>query len=185
METIMSPDAMTPEVMTPEAARPGAHVIEALAGVASGSALATALAARAEIMRLSQASHDAVLVPQAPGGISWAERAALAQRMAHLNANAALAAHYAGYLARAGESDRLAGVAHPGSAVASDTRLAAIVAHVDLLTVAPREATRSHIEALKLAGLEEADIVRLSELAAFVNYQVRVIAGLRLLTGVL
>src|SRR6266568_2312212 len=181
METLI----MTPETATPDTAQPGAQVIEALAGVAPGSALATALVARAEIMRLSQASHDAVLVPQAPGGIDWAERAALAQRMAHLNANEALAAHYAGYLARTGESDRLAVVAHPGGAIASDPRLAAIVAHADLLTIAPREATCGHIEALKLAGIEEADIVRLSELAAFVNYQVRVIAGLRLLTGVL
>jgi CMD domain protein len=181
METII----MTPETATPRTAQPGAHIIEALAGVAPGSVLATALVARAEIMRLSQASHDAVLVPQAPGGISWAERAALAQRMAHQNGNEALAAHYADYLARTGESDRLAGVAHPGGAVTSDPRLAAIVAHADLLTVAPREATRGHIEALKVAGLEEADIVRLSELAAFVNYQVRVIAGLRFLTGVL
>jgi CMD domain protein len=180
METLI----MTPETATPETAQPAAHVIEALAGVATGSALATALVARAEIMRLSQASHDAVLVPQAPGGISWAERAALAQRMAHQNGHDALAAHYAGYLARTGESDRLAGVARPGG-VASDTRLAAIVAHADLLTIAPREATRDHIEALKVAGIEEADMVRLSELAAFVNYQVRVIAGLRLLTGVL
>jgi CMD domain protein len=176
---------MTPETATPATARPDAHVIEALAGVAPGSALATALVARAEIMRLSQASHDAVLVPQAPGGISWAERAALAQRMAHQNGNETLAAHYAGYLARTGESDRLAGVAHPGGAASSDPRLAAIVAHADLLTIAPREATRGHIEALKVAGIEEADIVRLSELVAFVNYQVRVIAGLRLLTGVL
>src|SRR5260370_39932019 len=131
METI----AMTPEATAPETTRPDARIIEALAGVAPGSALAQALEARAEIMRLGQASHDAVLVPQAPGGISWAERAALAHRMAHLNANEALAAHYAGYLARTGQSDRLAGVAHPGGVVASDTRLAAIVAHVDLLTI--------------------------------------------------
>src|SRR6266568_9372441 len=105
--------------------------------------------------------------------------------MAHMKAKEALAAHYAGYLARTGESDRLAVVAHPGGAVASDARLAAIVAHADLLTIAPREATRGRIEALKVAGIEEADIVRLSELAAFVNYQARVIAGLRLLTDVL
>ena len=37
------------------------------------------------------------------------------------------------------------------------------------------------IAALKAAGVGEADIVRLSELAAFVNYQLRVVAGLKLL----
>ena len=56
--------------------------------------------------------------------------------------------------------------------------------HADLLTLAPRKATRNDIDALKAAGLGEADIVRLSELAAFVNYQLRVIAGLKLLKQV-
>jgi uncharacterized protein YciW len=50
--------------------------------------------------------------------------------------------------------------------------------------LAPREATRQDIEALKVVGLSEADIVRLSELAAFVNYQLRVVAGLKLLKEV-
>jgi uncharacterized protein YciW len=35
-----------------------------------------------------------------------------------------------------------------------------------------------------VAGVSEADIVRLSELGAFVNYQLRVLAGLRLLKEV-
>ena len=56
--------------------------------------------------------------------------------------------------------------------------------HADLLTTAPREATRQDIERLKAAGVAEPDIVRLAELAAFVNYQLRVIAGLKVLKGV-
>jgi uncharacterized protein YciW len=63
---------------------------------------------------------------------------------------------------------------------AGDARLAAILRHVDMVTRTPRQATRADIEALKAAGVEEADIVRLSELVAFVSYQARVIAGLRL-----
>ena len=39
------------------------------------------------------------------------------------------------------------------------------------------------ISALKDAGISEDDIVRLSELTAFVNYQARVSRGLRLLAG--
>jgi uncharacterized protein YciW len=56
--------------------------------------------------------------------------------------------------------------------------------HADRLTLAPREATRQDIAALTAAGITEPDIVRLSELAAFVNYQLRVVAGLRLLKAV-
>jgi uncharacterized protein YciW len=37
------------------------------------------------------------------------------------------------------------------------------------------------VEALRQVGVTDADIVRLAELAAFVNYQVRVLAGLKLL----
>ena len=66
---------------------------------------------------------------------------------------------------------------------ADQTRIAAILAHSDLLTLRPRDATRGDIEALKAAGVEEPDIVRLAELAAFVNYQARVIRGLQALGG--
>jgi uncharacterized protein YciW len=38
--------------------------------------------------------------------------------------------------------------------------------------------------ALRTAGLDDADIVRLSELIAFVSYQIRVVAGLRLMAEV-
>lgn len=159
------------------------HLIETLAGVSAGSPVAEALAERSAIMAMSQASHDAVLLPREPGGISHAERAALAARMAQSNDDARLAAHYRDLLGRAGETAGLAAVAS-GAAVeqfGASARLAAITRHADLLTKAVKDASRADIEALKTAGVSEPDIVRLAELAAFVNYQVRVIAGLRLL----
>lgn len=158
------------------------NLIEALAG--AGPSLAAVLAERAEIMRLSQASHDAVLLPRAPGGISHAERAALAARMARWNGDATLEAHYRELLSQAGDSPLLLAVASgadPAEAAGQDTRLQAIIRHVDIVTLAPRDATRADIAALVAAGVSEPDIVRLAELVAFVNYQVRVIAGLRLL----
>ena len=154
-------------------------IIEYQLGDTAG-ALRDALVARKEILGLSQASHDAVLKPEAPGKISHAERAALAARMARHNGDETLAQHYAALLARTGASKEVAAVVDPAISPAPQ-RLAAIVRHIDLLTRAPRTASRADIEALKTAGIAEADIVRLSELAAFVNYQARVIAGLRLL----
>ena len=154
-------------------------LIEALAAVRSGSALAEAMEKRAEILRLSEAAHEAVLLPRDPGGLSHGLRAAIAARMARHNRNEALASHYDDLVARAGES-ATAALAQPGTN-AEDGRIAEIVRHADRLTIAPREATRGHIEALRSAGVTDADIVRLSELAAFVNYQVRVIAGLKLI----
>ena len=158
-------------------------LIENLAGVRAGTALAQALVQRKEIMALSQASHDAVLLPRDPGGISHAERAALAARMAGWNADPALVIHYRALLAKAGETRALADIAagEPGPSPTGEPRLAAIIRHADLLTRQTRDASKADIAALLAAGVAEPDIVRLAELAAFVNYQARVIAGLRLL----
>jgi len=157
-------------------------LIETLADVPRGSPLGEALQARAEILRLSEAAHDAVLVPRDPGGLSHALRAALAARMCRHVGNDDLAKHYDGYLAHLGDLD-VAPLAQPDG-FSGDPLIDAMARHADLLTVAPRKATRADIAALKGAGLGEADIVRLAELAAFVNYQLRVIAGLKLLKGV-
>ncbi|PKA43038.1 CMD domain-containing protein [Rhizobium sullae] len=154
-------------------------LIETLVSARPGSALAQAMEKRAEILRLSEAAHDAVLLPRDPGGLSYGLRAALAARMSRHNHNTALASHYDTLVARADEPAR-ALLAEPDTNVA-DPRIAEIVRHADRLTVAPRDATRAHIEALRQVGVTDADIVRLAELAAFVNYQVRVLAGLKLL----
>lgn len=154
-------------------------LIETLTGVPATSRLGQALTTRAEILRLSEAAHDAVLVPREPGGLSHGLRAALAARMCRHVGDDALVAHYESYLAHSSDLE-VAALAEPGS-TSGDPMSDALARHADLLTLAPREATRQDIAALKAAGVSEADIVRLSELAAFVNYQLRVVAGLKLL----
>ncbi len=144
-------------------------VIEQMVDVAPGSPLAEALATRAGLMQASQANYAAVLTPQDPGGLSHQERFALACRIARLNGDERLAAHYA---------DAAGGVTADPDASA---RMAAILRHVDLVALTPRDATPSDIAALQNAGVATADIVRLSQVIAFVSYQVRVIAGLRLM----
>jgi uncharacterized protein YciW len=157
-------------------------LIESLAAVPAESRLGQALTKRAEILRLSEAAHDAVLLPREPGGLSHGLRAALAARMCRHLGDDALATHYDSYVAHSGDLD-VASLAHPDG-TGGDQLQDAMARHADLLTLAPRQATRNDIEALKAAGLGEADIVRLSELAAFVNYQLRVVAGLKLLKQV-
>ncbi len=139
-------------------------VIASVTGAAGNRAITAAVAPRAALMAASQANYRAVLTPEDPGGISLAERRAIAARIARLNGDGALAAHYG---------------AEPGDP--TDKRQAAILRHVDLVTTNPKQATRGDIDALRTAGVPEADIVRLSQLIAFVNYQVRVIAALRLI----
>ncbi len=130
----------------------------------AGPAAASVMAHRADLMAASQRSERAVVAPNDPGGLPHAERRAIAARIARLNGDAALAAHYG-----------------PEDAGFGDARGTAILRHVDLLTQRPKDATRGDIAALRAAGVSEPDIVRLSQLVAFVNYQVRVIAGLRLI----
>jgi uncharacterized protein YciW len=154
-------------------------LIETVADVPAASRLGQALNARAEILRLSEAAHDAVLLPREPGGLSHGLRAALAARMCRHLGDEALTAHYESYLAHSSDLDLVA-LARPGG-VCCDPLHDAMARHTDLLTLSPREATRRDIVALKAVGVSEADIVRLSELAAFVNYQLRVLAGLKLL----
>jgi uncharacterized protein YciW len=157
-------------------------LIEQLAGVDPDSPLGEALRTRAEVLRLSEAAHDAVLVPRDPGGLSHGLRAALAARMCRHLGNDALVKHYESYLAHSAELD-LAALAEPDG-ISGDERQDAMARHADMLTRAPREATRNDIAVLKASGVSEADIVRLSELAAFMNYQLRVVAGLKLLKDV-
>jgi uncharacterized protein YciW len=149
-------------------------LIEKLVGAPAGSPLAEALASRADILRLSEASHDAVIIPQAPGGLGHGLRAALAARMARQYELPDLAEHYEALMRESSE------IEEPHD-VSAQTRATAVVAHADLLTLRPRDATRADIEKLKAAGLTEPDIVRLAELSAFVSYQARVIKGLQAL----
>ncbi len=148
----------------------GQNVIERLIDAAPGSPVAEAMAARASLMQASQANYESVLTPQDPGGLSQPLRFALAARVARLGGDNQLATHYeaAGALPEADPSWQ-------GAA------MAAILHHVDLIAASPRDATAADIAALQAAGLATGDIVRLSQLIAFVSYQLRVIAGLRLM----
>lgn len=163
---------------------PTEDTVTLAAGITPNSRLAELINARADIFALTQTTQDAVLRPREAGGIRYAERAALACRIARLNGTAPLAEHYHQYLIQQADADAVAHrIADPSTADSDfdDPQLAARVRHVDLVTQAPRNATRADIQALRNAGLTDADIVRLSELIAFVNYQLRLVAGLRLL----
>lgn len=62
-------------------------------------------------------------------------------------------------------------------------RLAAALAHAHLLVLHPRDAEAPALQALLDAGWSTTDIVTLSQLVAFLSFQIRVIAGLRVLAG--
>lgn len=63
------------------------------------------------------------------------------------------------------------------------SRLAAALEHAHLLVFHPRDANPVALQKLLDAGWSTTDIVTLSQLVAFLSFQIRVVAGLRALSG--
>ncbi|MFT3888440.1 MAG: CMD domain protein [Arachnia sp.] len=82
----------------------------------------------------------------------------------------------------AGESVPTTEAVLPEDAVAVlGARLTAGLAHAHLLVLHPRDARQSHQERLLVAGWSLNDIVTLSQAVAFLSFQLRAAAGLRVL----
>ena len=136
---------------------------------------------REKLKNLTQESYSAALTPKNPGNFSYAMRAALAARMCQLWKAGELEPHYRDLLKTYGD-DSFDAITDPGFRPGeADKRLDAILERVDLVTRSPKDATREDIEKLYAAGLDDRDIVTLSSLVAFVNYQILVVAGLKML----
>jgi uncharacterized protein YciW len=146
----------------------GVDLLNVIVGARADSRLAELRTQRPEILRHTQGSHDVLLSPENPGGLSLAERALVARRVAQWAGHSALTAHYQALLDARGTP-------------AAGPRTAAILAHAERLATAPGSATKAHLAALDAAGLSSRDIVALAQLVAFVAYQVRVAVGLSLL----
>lgn len=63
------------------------------------------------------------------------------------------------------------------------SRLVAALAHAHLLALHPRDASAAALKALLDAGWSTTDIVTLSQLVAFLSFQIRVVVGLRALAA--
>ena len=137
-------------------------VLDELLGIAPGSRLDTLRALRPDVRAAGQGSEAAIF--EAPSGLTTAERHAVARQVALWNDCAPLADHHA---AKAGDSPRLP----------------VLLAHAEMLTLRPHEANPGKLAPLTAAGLAPTDIVMLSQLIAFVNYQTRMMHGLKLLEG--
>jgi uncharacterized protein YciW len=157
-------------------------VIDAMdkaAGLSPGDALFTARRFRPEFVQGAEECRNSVLQPTNDQGLAPNLRVALARRMAALNADPILMAEYDRQLADLDPTERLQALAEGKADL--DEPLATIARHVDLITLTPKKAEATHIARLAQAGLNNPQIVALSELIAFVNFQTRVATGLRLM----
>jgi uncharacterized protein YciW len=139
-------------------------VIDQAAGLAPGMSLHAARRLRDTAVQATQASHDALL-REPVAGLSSADRLRVAVQACRAVGAGELAAHYAALL----EAE-----ATPASAA-----LPQMLHFATLLSTDPRHGDRAAIQALKAAGLDDAAIVALAQLVAFLSYQTRVVAGLK------
>lgn len=143
-------------------------LLDSIIGATAESPISRLRAQRPDIVRHTQGSYDVLLFPDDPAGLSFAERAAVALQTAELSGHAALTAQYRGLVTQRG---------NPPDGARRD----AILSHSALVATNPRTATPANLAALQASGLGPRDIVALTQIVAFVSYQVRAAAGLALL----
>ncbi|GGK51468.1 CMD domain-containing protein [Nocardia camponoti] len=146
-------------------------VIDAVLGAETAAKVATLRETRQVVKQHTQGTYDALFDGPAGQAFGPERLAAIAAHVATLAEAKKLAEHYAAKAGSAGTEADSNG----------DVKLAAALRHAARLTLAPVESTRDHINVLTSAGLTETDIVTVTQLVGFVNYQIRVLAGLSLI----
>ena len=144
------------------------------AGVIPNDEVAPAVVAWATFIEMTQVAEDAVLWQKDVGAFGHDLRASIVARVAHLSRDPTLAERN---LADAADFEPLADPKESGEA----RGLGAVLAVGDRVANQTRDAAAKDISGLQLSGLSDADIVRLCESLAFMAFQIRVIASLRLM----
>ena len=192
---------------------PVKDVIDTLVGIAPGSKLDAIRANRSEARKHAQASYASLFEPHEVGGVAAYERNVIAAFVAGLHGEPRTIAFYAARLPtnlRATVAAEVAAASSKGpyghfpqgplstedapgptwkmseaGRQALGARLAAAFEHTHMLVFHPRDAAAPALQALLDAGWSTTDIVTLSQLVAFLSYQIRVVSGLSTLASTL
>lgn len=146
-------------------------IINLLAALPADHPLARLRQGRPDALANAQRSFEALLEPADPGTFPHGERYAVAAHVARLHGAANATTFYAELLADEPAPD--------------GPRLDAALAVAELMILRPRDATPDTIAQLRRAGWSEDDIVSLTQLVAFLAFQLRVVHGLQVLAGYL
>ncbi|PPF79069.1 CMD domain protein [Subtercola sp. Z020] len=188
-------------------------VIDHLTGTHDGDALFTLRAQRPDAKKNAQASFDALFASDDLQQVSQLERLAVAYFTVALSESptagyyrdllaaespttltaleaalpgAATSGPYGDYPAGPLSIENTPGLLWaPDAALTSvvGERLAAALAHTHLLVYRPRDSSPEALQTLLDAGWSSTGIVTLSQLVAFLSFQLRVVAGLTALKG--
>lgn len=148
--------------------------IDLAAGLTADSPLHAIRAVRPEFVAGAEACRAAVLTPKEDLGLTPELRNALGRRVALGANNSQLLTGYPMPLA-ADLIDLAQGK------IMTDSKLAALARHADMIAAQPAKAGSADLEALQQAGYSVPQIIALSELLAYVCFQIRVAHGLRIL----
>src|SRR5262245_12562853 len=160
---------------------PTLDIVDELAGLTANAPLAQLRRQRPDVVRHLQGSDEAIFAPPNDGGLSAAERAAAGLRIAVLLRDARLETHYRARLRPHDPDGHLAASVAQDATSIVEARWRVILCHVDRLTADPDSARRESIDGLLASGLSPRAVVALSQLVAYVNFQARLLAGLRIL----
>lgn len=157
-------------------------VIDKLVGLQAGSSLHALRHQREKVAVATQGSYDTLFDP-ALEGIGLDERLLVALYACRLAGAADVAAHYRARLAAlpAGAVDaaQLAVAASGEPEQLPAGRLRAMLIFTRALTERPVEGDKAALHTLPAAGISTPAVVALSQLIAFISYQIRVVAGLK------
>ncbi|WP_311223707.1 MULTISPECIES: peroxidase-related enzyme [unclassified Acidovorax] len=156
--------------------------IDQIAGLSPGSAAHAVRHQRGKVATATQGCEDALLGPDLPGGLTQAERLAVAHDIARVSGLPALAAHYRAALEPLRPTPALQALIETPDAAIADTRLQAIVHFARTLATQPAQSDQAALLALPAAGLSVPDTVLLAQLIGFVTYQLRLVAGVAALS---
>jgi len=153
-------------------------LVDRLIGLAPGAKTYEVRHFREKVAAATQGSYDALFDPALPG-LSLAERLLVALYATRITPSPLLAAHYRARLADAGTTPADIAVAESGKpSDAATPRLAAILEFTRKLIEKPVEGDEAALKTLPAAGVSTPAVVTLSQLVAFLSYQVRLVAGL-------
>lgn len=187
-------------------------LIDSLAGIAPGTSIDAARDRRPEARKHAQASYVALFEPADPGTFTLAERFAVAAFVAGLHNRAETVGFYTGKLTEADATLATAilaevedanatgpyGAYPPGPLSREDQagllyrasapgllgpRLTAALEHTHMLVFHPRDSAPEWLQSLLDAGWSTTEIVSLSQIVAFLAFQIRVVSGLKTLAA--
>lgn len=157
--------------------------LDAMAGIDAATPLFALRRARPEYVAGVEACRASVLTPEEDHHLPSALRTAAALRMARRIGVAAQVDIYRRRLAALAPDAQRRALADGARPETLTPWLAVVAMHCDNVTQNPARCDRRDIERLQRAGMSTPQIVALSELIAFINFESRVAAGLAALGG--